>query len=167
MASLPVHPLFSTYLLPLTLHVHCHCLCADHRKNVLGSSLLVFPTAFWLLLLVKTLDSRSPTVAPCAVCCVVSFALQLDKFLCLIMQLISIAIPIISSAGMQPSRRLIKPSRLAPKPSSSCLRLLEAHPGYVSFKMLLGESAGSYGGKNNEKRSGSGCFKAVELHVLL
>lgn len=55
-----------------------------------------------------------------------------------------------SSAGMQPSRRLIKPSRLAPKPSSSCLRLSEAHPGYVSVKMLLREGAGSYGGRNNE-----------------
>lgn len=37
----------------------------------------------------------------------------------------------------------------------------------MSFKVLLGESAGTYGGRNNEKRRGSGCFKAVEQHVLV
>jgi len=68
---------------------------------------------------------------------------------------------------MQPSRRLIKPSQLAPTPSSSSLRLSEAHPGYVSFKKLLGEGAGAFRGRNNEKRSDSQCFKAVEFHVWL
>lgn len=131
-----------------------HCLCADDKRNISGCSLLVFPTAFCPPLLVKTLGLHSPTVAPCAVCCVVQIALQLEKFL-----LSHYAINfnhsshhLFSSAGTQPSRRLIKPSRLAPKPSSSCLRLSEAHPGYVSFEMLLGKSSGSCRGRNDEKR---------------
>lgn len=55
--------------------------------------------SFWLPLLVKTQDSCSPPEPPCAAVVVLSQLLcsLIDFSKCLIMQLISIAIPIISS----------------------------------------------------------------------
>lgn len=117
------------------------------------------PSQYFLLASAAGEDSEllQPSCASvCCCCCVVSIALHLDRFL----QVSHYAINfncnshhLFSSAGMPPSRRLIKPSRPAPKPSSSCLRLSEAHPGYVSVKMLLGENDGSCGRRNdgNEK----------------
>lgn len=116
------------------------------------------PSQYFLLASIAGRDPGllQPSCASvCCCCCVVSIALQLDKFLQVSHYAINFNCSshhLFSSAGMPPSRRLIKPSRLAPKPSSSCLRLSEAHPGYVSVKMLLGENDGSYGRRNNENK---------------